>query len=800
MNFGKAAYTKVLELERKLGTSENGLASIGVYESATIEKLSVTAGNYTVDFGSIEQTADGICVMIKGEILAESAADITFSLFCAGEKVSGKVFDGVLGQSYFDITKVVSGGAGKVVSVVLEIQSSCDFVIERMSMFCINGKGEDASSEGDIELKAVKTPDETFVISYVNNSQIFACEVDTKATLEMNFLKIMDGVISHAFAFDKSGNFLLFFVTTSGDLFLRKIGSGENDTKISENCSCVSAVLAPENVSADVLISCIQGGGKKVVYFWIKDGVISGLQDLSLPAGKVFCDLALVSAENFAYVVVTSSLSENYILKSAFEPLSGVVFDRLECGYVLTTKKYNTVLEENSGVAEQIVAAYEFSAAAAKNFGKMLEELCVSHLKGNYEILPEVYEAAPAGIHYTVVIDKLNSDPDARCTYADDAEGFLPMRNTANEESGYNDKLEDNGWLSRWPFSHIKPCALQDGKFLGYLDTNDYGFFESGQAVGSDSNKNYVDVMIEIPKIYYCIETIDDKIYVRISNQKLDDRFKCYAHVYDGIELDKIYVGAYSSIPKTYNGASTLFSASGYMINVTDLCFDTYESYLTNKSDKYRILTFDQYTLIQCLFLIAVKSTNSHTSYARGMNGSARALTGTGDTWGMYYGDTGRTRTLKFLGLENIFANVAERVEGIAIRSLPDYSTYSLLRRDPYSKVAINKKGNGYSVLLTNPALDSVQATNQFLVNPYGTTEAGFLPQSRYLDDGTKATATTYFCDAVDFYTGYGIYMGGSFSQSTRTGVFSFYSERGTKVSGNWGGFRLVYYPTGGNG
>ena len=794
MNFGKAAYTKVLEIERKLGAGDISHENIGVYESSTIENLSVDAGNYTVDFGALEPTAEGICFLIKGDVESKTSGDISFTLFCGEEAIETKSFEGVLGQFTLDISKVYASKDSSV-PVWIEISSTCDFVIRRMSLICINANGANDNSSEQIELKAVKTPDETFIISYTKNTQVYACEVNPEVSLEMNFLKVMDGVVSHAFAFDKSGVLLLFYVTTSGDLFLRKVGSEQNDVRVLENSSCVSAVMAPENVSADVLVCAIVNNKMNVCYFSIKSDVVSESQYLAVPQNKTYEDISLVSAENFAYVVVTASTKDNYILKSAFEPLSGAMFDTIECGYVLTARKYNTIIEDKSEAAERIVAGYTLTSEATMNFGEILQNLSVSHIKASYDICAESYSAAPAGVLYTMIIDKYNSDPETRCVYADDAEGLTPMRNVLDSETGSYDKLEENGWLSRWPFTEIKPCVIEDGKFIGYLNPNDYKYFETGEEVGTTSSTNYYDVMIEIPKIYYCIETIDDKIYVRISNNKLDERFKCYAHVYDGVELDKIYVAAYHSISKSYNGVNTFFSASGFSIDVMNIAYDNYHNYLDQKSSNYRVLSFDQFVLIQCLFLIAVKSTNSHTSYARGMNSSSRALTGAADTKGMYYGDTSVAQSMKFLGLENIIGNVAERVEGIAIRCLPTYDTYSLLRRNPYSTTPISVVGDGYDVLCTNPELDSVRSLNQYLVNPYGTTEAGFLPQSTTLD-GTKGSSSTYFCDAVDFYNGYGIYMGGCYSSTTKTGIFAYFSERGSRVSGNWRGYRLVYHPT----
>ena len=396
---------------------------------------------------------------------------------------------------------------------------------------------------------------------------------------------------------------------------------------------------------------------------------------------------------------------------------------------------------------------------------------------------------------YTVVIDKATTNYESRCTYADDATGFDPAVNT-------NDVVVTNGWENRFPFNKIKPCVLRAGEFVGYLNPNDFTKYEDGTDVNSSSESEFLDVMIEFPKIYYCVESNDTTVYVRVSNQKVDERFQCYAHVYDGVELDKIYVGAYHSGYKMYNGKNTMFSYTGTMPNCYDLVTNLdYETLLENKEVGYRMLNFDQTVLFQSLFILMFKSTGSEWSFAKGNKKRAGAVIANGycDTKGMYSGATSGDETIpcKLFGIENIYGNVFTRVEGIAIHTKYDQDYYELKRRNPYSNVAINKMGEGYDSFL-NPDLDGAYYTEFYLSDPYATTEFGFLPKARHFNSSNTATYKKYYCDTVSICASYGLWYGGDFKAYSYGGIFHYFYDYGGQIYNKSLGYRLVYYPIGG--
>ena len=402
-------------------------------------------------------------------------------------------------------------------------------------------------------------------------------------------------------------------------------------------------------------------------------------------------------------------------------------------------------------------------------------------------------EEPVSAVHYTVVIDKHISDPFTRVTYKNDCFGMEPME-CVEDSSGVKKVIDTKNWENVWPFNAVKPCVLEGGVFKGYVDPKNFKAYEDGTLIGSNSSTSFVDIMIEIPKIYYCIETIDDKIYIDISNTKIDDKYVCNAHVYDGQECDKIYIAAYHSVDKTYNGEKTWFSANGIKVSATSSWNPDYDGPLKQKEEGYRLLCFDQMVLLQCLFMLATKSTDSTNSYGRGRYTTSISSNGICDTDGMYSGATASNRAMKFMGIENLYGNVWTRVEGLAIRTAPDYSEYTIYKRDPYSSVPFARDGEGYPSE-RNPLLDGIAQNREYLINPYGNTKYGFLPQSLEWNGIDGASRTTYFCDTVDVGPHYGMWWGGDYRRGLDSGIFCTRLDINETTSGYYNGYRLVYYP-----
>ena len=655
----------------------------------------------------------------------------------------------------------------------------------------------DSSSE--IELRVCKLSESDFIISYIEDGYIYALQTSKEDSVKgLEFSKILEAR-SHCFALDKSNNLHLYYVTNNGALYDKTIGSEYNDVCVSENVKMVYATKLGVYQSGEIVIAFIDESMRSVKYLTLDNESYSVIRDIPVKHGYSYVDLSMISSDSFIYCVVQSIDGTNYILKSAFEPLASEFIEMISATTDVVTSKYYTLGELSGELIDEIKSTLNHSLNAVLNYERMIEDEAVTHISGIVTQMVDTYTMPKEDFVYTVVIDKATQDPEDRCTYADDAVDLIPAQVVANETTGKKDSYKMNGWDERWPFNQVRPCAFYEGEFIGYINPNDFTKFEDGTDVDSYNNK--YDVMIEIPKIYYCVETIDEKIYCRISNKKVDDRFKCYAHVYDGKELDKIYIGAYVStpIPVEATGGYSIISCSG---QIPFVVYDNtmLEKYLHAKAEGYRFTSFDHLILLQCLYLILYRSTDSQSVFALGNTYGNEYAQGYCDTKGMFAGSLSAYTPCKFMGIENIYGACYWYVSGIAIKGQIIEDECYILRRDPYSSVPVNKEGDGYIAYRMEHLDDLYISAKTYLSDPIGTTEFGFIPQANKYN-GVAGAQKRYFSDFAHFQSNCGYFAGGDYKSQRTGGIFCLWSNSPYAMNSGIGrqGYRLVYYPQGGN-
>ena len=587
----------------------------------------------------------------------------------------------------------------------------------------------------------------------------------------------------------------MYYIDTNNVLYDKQINSALNDIELARDVSQVYAIATSESNESEILITVISSDGKKVNYLTKENSGYSEIQELGVPKNYVYCDLSMVAGDKFVYVVVTTKEGLNFILKSAYEPLAASCFENITSKMNVVVSKYYTIEEYFNELMDTMYASMSMTAGIMLNYEKLIESQNSAVVSAQFEIESSTYELpSEQTVIYSVVIDKMTGNHTNRCTYADDATGFEPAENV-------NDEIVTNGWEERFPFNKIKPCVLRGGEFVGYIDPNDFTKYTDGSPVNSDSDSEFLDVMIEFPKIYYKVESDDTTVYIRVSNQKIVESYKCYAHVYDGVELDKIYIAAYHSGYKMYNGKNTMFSYTNTLPNCQDIVTnEEYETLLENKEIGYRELNFDQTVMLQCLFVLMFKSTGSEWSFAKGNKKRTGTLNANGlcDAMGMYAGSKSvETQSCKMFGIENIFGNIYARVEGIAIYTKLSYDTYELRRRDPYSTVPINRMGEGYDSYF-NPDLDGQYYTDFYLSDPYATTEFGFLPKQERITSSVSLAYNKFYCDTCSICSSFGLWFGGDFKAYSFGGMFHYFYDYGGEIKNKNLGYRLVYYPVGG--
>lgn len=356
----------------------------------------------------------------------------------------------------------------------------------------------------------------------------------------------------------------------------------------------------------------------------------------------------------------------------------------------------------------------------------------------------------------TAVIDLTNSNPLSSVTYADDAAGMTKGSADWDDFLGYYPVLLD-----------------ASGNELGKLNPNNYAQYEDGTSAPINTLGSY-DVMVAFPKRGLKISTANNKVTISMTDDPDNAEFKYYAHSYGSHNnCDLVYVGAY----KASMSGNKLWSCSGQspLVNQT---IGTFRTYANNRGEGYEQMTFYVRTYLCCAYILRFGNLNSQAAVGQGyVNASEGTNTGATNTHGLNYGTTSQTTQIKCLGIEDLWGNVQEWVDGIF-----SSSTRNILTAIYNSNM--NDTGSGYK--------DNGQGATTDIANymsvPQGTTETGFVPKE------VSGSATTYFCDCTYLYASKVAYAGGHYGDTVNAGVFLLnvhYSASGS--SANIGG-RLIKF------
>lgn len=350
-----------------------------------------------------------------------------------------------------------------------------------------------------------------------------------------------------------------------------------------------------------------------------------------------------------------------------------------------------------------------------------------------------------------------NSNPNSCCTYIEDAIGTQVANSTSL-----------GGWANKFPFNQIRLVGFKNGKVIKAINPNNKTQYVGGGTVPSD-----VDVMVEIPKVYWKFTNISNGYELRISNYKVDYTWDCYAHKVGGVEKDHIYVGTYLG----YNEGGKLRSKSG-VYPTASTTLTNFRRYAQAVGSGYQQFNWFTLILLQNLYLLAYKNLNSQTAlgygYANG-NSSSHQTGGT-NTKGMIFGETGGKQQVCFLGIEDFYGNIWQWVDGMfhnnsyQVTVTPDNKTF-------------NDNGSGF------------KNVGKF-VSTYGggkiskvahTNEGGFFPKE------FKGSDTTYYCDYGSATSGYFALFGGYWDYGLDAGAFDLYVDWSPSSSYSFLGSRLVF-------
>lgn len=354
----------------------------------------------------------------------------------------------------------------------------------------------------------------------------------------------------------------------------------------------------------------------------------------------------------------------------------------------------------------------------------------------------------------TVIINEADRNPATCCTYADDAIGMASGKNVPE----WND------------FFGYKPCLFKDGTVVDYLNPNDFTKFANGNPADITSG-DAGDVMVEFPRRGVKISKSGDTVTVSMTDNPDNPDFTYYAHTRGTTRKEYFYLGSYLA----YKSNNIFHSLSGKSPSV-NMSSGTARSYAHNRGNGYELFTFYQFTYLQVMYLLQFKNLDSQTTVGKGyVQMSSKSNTGSTDTNGMIYGTTSGTVHVKLFGIEDLWGNLYQMIDGFSIDDSFNYMT---------ATDGFNDDRTGY----VNAGKWNDDSLSGHITKVAGSNEAGFALI------GVSGSTSTYYCDHGNAYRSTALYVGGYHDGQLHSGMFYFQCTAAPLVGITTGGSRLSYY------
>ena len=733
MDYAKYSYLKLSELETSsLATQQSNVASSSIeFESGVLNTSITSVTDYTCGkvylYGSTYLQCKAIFdATTKGKILLELLID---ELPVLAEERELNV-----GETQVILMKSYTPATNAEVNVSLRVKIITDSYACKLTNCVLGAWGSVYSTGNDLAVHMrTLCYNDNLLVSYNYNNSIFVAQtpIEEKSFAPSDFSVIASG-ISHCFATDKNDTLYFFRVDASGNLFYSKYGNLLQETKLDTNVSVVFARKCNNSMQEDMLICYIKNG--KPVYRCMTNSVIGSQTQFTLPSGA-YIDIEIADTTNSEqmFVICTHSNYSNYILYTINENNTLHFVESLKASIATVCQKYVNFAynQPDNNLLETLKAKLLINVSKVMlNYEDLLNNKIAETLKVKFAQQTSTYviEEEPE-INYELFYSQLSAyvEGQHRVTYGADCANWQPATMDIYNSGAI---IDNYGILSKWPFNKIKPCLVEDGKLLGYLNPNDYTQFEDG--TNADITNPAYDVMVEFPKIYYKIEQdwdgiavwntctkADIKIYI---SNKAKEGYVCYAHTRQGIEYDSIYVSAYEN-----------FATQNEILCCSGLDSVTYwnHSYIIEKFDEFRGSQYGTFcypvaTMLQILSLLLFKEYEGGYTYGQGYVcsgvdwASALNKTGVNNTKGMYYGLFTAGTSNKLFGLENITGHCHVALDGLYTTEDLHYLIY-----DPTNpNCKINNYAENYKEYA--PTMSTMLAS--YLVRVSANTQHGFLP------------------------------------------------------------------------
>lgn len=414
----------------------------------------------------------------------------------------------------------------------------------------------------------------------------------------------------------------------------------------------------------------------------------------------------------------------------------------------------------------------------------------------------------PAGVWtYAVDIDESVSDPTNACTYPT---GFTNSNWTpcSNDSSG---NFVFNEWATAELIKDIQPVVNPGGTIInGLLTFEEVNADSSMGGVGLSISKtdesgwtNFVttnfDFFTEIPAFYYSVSKSGTNISIRASNNSFSGACQYAFLGADGNTVrPNTHIGCFYYSGNNTNGYSKPDSTPK-----VDMAFNQYYLGASGRGDEVDCMSFQQYLVLQILFLLMFKTRDSQGKFSRGyVNSHSEVTPNELFTYNNNFGMAGKAGVdghMAFFWVHDLWGNMHQMIASVFTRAGPSREIYQNLG-------SMSKQSAWYPTSAWNSTLTSATQANVgtstssigwsssgYFTKACGTNGAGFLPDTA----SSSGSSSTYWPDygfvSVNSSNAYFLIVGGVYDGGDDAGLFYGYISVRSASSGSSGGSRLSY-------
>ena len=390
---------------------------------------------------------------------------------------------------------------------------------------------------------------------------------------------------------------------------------------------------------------------------------------------------------------------------------------------------------------------------------------------------------------YAVDIDESVSDPTNACTYP---AGFTNSNWTpcSNDSSG---TFTFNQWATAELIKDIQPVVVINTLFY---PVEDKGYSKLNENDWTDAD---FDFFTEIPAFFYSVSRSGTKIRVRASSKTFSGSCQYAFLGADGTTVrPNTHIGCFY-----YSGDANLAYSRPDSNPKVNMTLNQYYVGASSRGKEYDCMSFQQYLVLQILFLLMFKTRDSQGKFSRGyVNGHSAVTPNELFTYNNNFGMAGKAGVdghMAFFWVHDLWGNMYQMIASVFTRAGSSHEIYqnlgSMSKQSAWYPTRAWNSTNTYATQANiGTSTDSIGwSSSGYFTKACGTNGAGFLPDIA----SSSGSSSTYWPDGgyVGVYSSraYFLCVGGRYNDGDFAGFFYGFIHVTSTYSYSDYGSRLSY-------